>query len=455
MDLRASSHRRRFAATSLVVVAVGLVAAIVRCSQDDPVVVLDASLDRQQRIDSHPADTSPETDPDGGWDGAARSDWPGWRRLTEVDPNCFLDVPVDVDAQVPAIKWIACTTGQVGCTQVDTSTWGAPIITFANGWTSRDGRYLFFARWFDAQGTDFAQYVYHLPDLKPVAAWRAKLSSIQYCDSRIAFTEDQAAVLYRYPVTSKQPAYYEVQLGSPGTLSTAPNPAPLLPSFAGTEMYESFAASNTSFAFDVATTHTLVRGSWGSSNYVRTNWAGRVSSALVFGNDVFAWNEYGTGDGWHREVSVAVDGVVTAFRGVAQHHIVGFASDGIHWFWSEAYGGPQPASPQPTVDVYAAPYTNDPAILDMTKKKVVMLPPGAGYAVDALAFNGLYVIQPALGETDLVRESDGARRVVMQGGNHWCEIPLYATNTELWCIEKISPQGPGGVALTRVTLDPW
>ncbi len=415
----------------------------------------DAAADQVVKLPdaAHPSDASSDLDVAPS-DGGAISDWPGWRRLQEVDPNCFLDVPIDVKAQMPTLQWVPCATGQKGCQQIDTSSWNAPTSIFANGRISRDGQYLFFIREFDAQGADFAKYIYHLPDLQPLAAWRAKISSLDYCDARPTFTEDQTAVLYRFPVRSTKPAFHKVQLGQSAALVESPNPTLLLPSFPGTEMYESFEASDTAFAFSL-TSYSVVRGTWGSSNYVRTSWPQRLASVIVAGNDVFAWNERGSGDGWHREARVDSDGSVSVFRGVASHHMLGFASDGVRWFWTEAYGGGGPTVPQPSVDIYSAPFTNDPSILDATKKKLLTFPPGSPFYYDTLAFNGLYIFQPNPSETDIVRASDGARKIVTQGGNHWCGTPLYATTSELWCIENVSPQGPDGVALTRLALDPW
>src|SRR5438445_7152915 len=37
-------------------------------------------------------------------DGAVTADWPGWRRLTELDSCCIADVPIDPVAVVPPIE---------------------------------------------------------------------------------------------------------------------------------------------------------------------------------------------------------------------------------------------------------------------------------------------------------------------------------------------------------------
>ena len=54
------------------------------------------------------------------WDGAQTSDWPGWRRYTELGPDCRVDIAIDPKVLVVPWKFVPCEIpGQTGCQQLD------------------------------------------------------------------------------------------------------------------------------------------------------------------------------------------------------------------------------------------------------------------------------------------------------------------------------------------------
>src|SRR5262249_314049 len=120
-----------------------------------------------------------EGGPDHGGDvryeGAVPEDWPGWRRLIELDPKCKIDIPKDVST-LTAIKWITCDSKYVitdPCQQIDTTGWRTDnkIQVIADVFdVSEDQSLMLISNFID----DFTgqNTIYRQADWRPVAAWR-------------------------------------------------------------------------------------------------------------------------------------------------------------------------------------------------------------------------------------------------------------------------------------------
>jgi hypothetical protein len=123
-------------------------------------------------------------------------------------------------------------------------------------------------------------------------------------------------------------------------------------------------------------------------------------------------------------------------------------------YWTECYGTSDPTSNvQPNVEVWSAPYTNDPTTLSTTATKVATLGTHCIYDLQQLAQNGMFFATSA-GTNYAYRQSDGKLLTFANGGQRVTWYPLYMSQSEYWSIEA-QQGGPNGVALTRIQLPPW
>ncbi len=381
---------------------------------------------------------------------ASNSDWPGWRRIPDLQVfNCPLDVAIDPALVVPAIKWIPCTDGRPNCEEIDGTPFSPEVIKFPNGWFSRDGRAFMLAHFI--QSNIIGQYsIYDAKTLAPLAAWRGKHGPSPFCDVNTEFSETKMGVLYATSLDGG-PISRLIDVNTPIGLMTKPA---LLALSATGDTSSVFVVSDTTFAFSMNLSGSIVRGLTGTSTFVRTNWPYRLNTPIVVGDDVYAVNEHGTGDGWYREGRIVADASVSIFREAPQRHITGMVTDGNDWYWAESYGSGNPNDfVQPNVEIYTSPYTNDPIALDNAKKKIATLPPGLPFASTQSPRHAIFQAIP--GQTEVFRASDGHRTTIVNQGTGWCAQPLLATDTEFWCIERLGKNGPDGVKVTKIHLTAW
>lgn len=431
--------------TVLVALGAAFVTACTQCSSGTPKAGPDAA---PPHPDASVADT-------GGldtswWDGGPVSDWSGWRRLTEIDPNCVLDVPLDVTTALPTINWVPCDNGNAACKQINTTGWTPNVEVFRGAAVSpnADKFMMLWARAPIQQDNEFEWDVYSLPAFTPLAAWRQRYGGL-LCAINVGFTPNEIVTIYK---TNPGP---KTEVGSAQTLMTSPMLTAYSPDVLDGTSWDSFAASDTTIAFRIAQLTRIVRAPVGAPTYTNTQGM-RLAVPQVFGNDVFAWNEYGSGDGWSRVVRVNADGSTTPFIAAPQKQVSsGAASDGKTWYWSYSYGSTDPATnPQPTTEIWTAAYTNDPTTLAATQTKVLTMPSGASGSVNGVAIGGYYAFQVTQNETYTLQGATGKVQTVGNFSNRRCWNVVWASPSELWCIEQIIP-GPDGVAFTRTALAPW
>lgn len=421
----------------------------VACSRCDGNVgdgAVDASADAQQDsravADREMADTSSLT-----------SDWPGWSRVKDLRGfDCPLDVATDPSKVVPSIKWIPCTDGRANCEEIDGVPFSPEIIKFPNGWFSADGRAFLISHW--VKGDVVAQTdVFDTKSLTPLAAWRIDFANAPrvYCDVHVEFSETRVGALYSTSLDGGDIGR-SFDVDSPQGLMASPSLTPL--SVAG-DGSPAFKLSDGTFAFNLGFAAALVRGATKSAATVRTKWLYElVPPLVVVGNDVFASNQHGTGDGWYREARVDSDASVSIFREGNQRHITAMVSDGTDWYWAESFGSGNPNNTvQPSVEIYTSPYTTSPATLDAAKKKLATLAPGM--PSEAITSPNHYIVQIIHGQTELFRASDGHHTSVVNQGVGWCWTPLYANDQEFWCIERNGENGANGVRVTKRHLSTW
>ena len=318
------------------------IAACSHCGSDDsggPDASIDAREARAVSDRAAPEADVPEADPP----DAPDSDWPGWRRIPALQVfNCPLDVAIDPAAVVPAIKWIPCTDGRPNCEEMDGTLFSPEVIKFPNGWFSADGRAFMLAHFI--QSNIIAQYsIYDAKTLAPLAAWRGRHGPSPFCDAHVAFTETKMGVLYATSLDGG-PLSQLIDVNTPMGLMT--KPALLALSAAG-DTSSGFAVSDTTFAFDMNLSESIVRGLTGTSTLVRTNWPYQLNTPIVVGDDVYAVNQHGTGDGWYREARIVADASVSILREAPQRHVTGMVTDGNDCYWAKSYGSSMVRRTQP------------------------------------------------------------------------------------------------------------
>ncbi len=362
-------------------------------------------------------------------DGGPISDWPGWRRVTELDPCCKVDVALDIGSILPPLTWVACTNGLPNCLQLKDD-WLDALPGVAAAAVTQDSReptkFLVLARTLSM--TENEQDVYDLSSGSPLAGWRKRLDGT--CLVLVAGSSDQITVLGDVFASGLY-----ASTGSPGSIATLPH----FEKFAGIQTnglgIHQVKASNTTFALDDEPAGVVFRGAVGS----KTVQAARsphppLFLEAVYGDDVYAESEHGTAN-WGQSYRVDADGSVVLIRSNANAHVGGLRSDGATLFWTETYGTQDVNGTQSRAEVWAAPYTRDTTQLASTARLLATITdPMLGVTLYATAGNGIYAFMTSLSRPAwVVRASDGAVKPVDPGpaSSRFLE-PVMLTPTELW-----------------------
>lgn len=390
-------------------------------------------------------------------DAGMISDWPDWRRMTDVDPTCMIDVPMDASA-LPKVNWIPCTDGRAKCLQIDTSTWndGSSTINFSSGFLSEGlshlvllGRPVINVNGPNATAEeDFID----VSSWTTVAGFRVSGNGSS-CSGDFAVSKSWADFMWE-PITHPGPVVLDrrplSEIAST-TFNYVPTDINPWTQLGQSQVIRTWASDDT-LALEIQPVSLLGRID-GTSTHVTVTSKIALTFPLAVGSDVYAVDQTGT-DGWARIMRVNADGSLTEYRAVPGHRVATPASDGTTMYWTECYGTSDPTSnTQPNVEMWSAPYTNDPATLAATAQKVATLGTHCVYDQAQLAQNGMFF--GISGGTNYVwRKSDGKLLSFVNGGNRATWYPLYISQGEYWSIEGIQG-GPRGVALTRLQLDPW
>lgn len=432
----------------MVLAPVGAVAAYTHCGED-AVSPADAGADV--------ADAGPRRD--SGADARLPDAAPGWRIYTEL-PNCDLQVPIDVQATAPKPKWRACPGGNPVCDQIDPSDWTPPSpderksAWFANVRRAPKADYVSLEYRIEALNA-FEQDVFALPTLDPVQSW-LQMDDVS-CSVRPYFAPAMGMVVQTLPTAVQRGKAY----GAMPAVFTSPPYQVFAPSLPQGEFVGDVGMSDTTVAFDLRPSFSVVRLAAGETTYARTS-KQTLLDPVVVGDVVFARHDHGT-DGWTRVVRVDKDGSTVPFRAVPMHHINGFRADGGWVVWLERFGSANFQDIQPTVELWAAPFSSDPTVVAATAKKVATLP--GAFAVPYPAYaSGYYAITNEVDapKVYVVRLSDGAVQIVdvdqaygpgLQRAFELTRI-VAVSATELWGVIG-EVWGPAGRALARIRLGPW
>jgi hypothetical protein len=358
---------------------------------------------------------------------------------------------VDVTSNVDPLTWIPCTNGMTDC-QEATSVDGCGSRFGASNEASRGPAGA--AKWLHLQ-RERGPAVYE--DIVIDVATSATLAAFRYdtrshCSIRAALGQSLVAA---FGVWQDGGAY---AYGAPADLmGSSPPPFLSLPAFAPPGYIPEM--SDTTFALGGAFTERAPLGSTALIDPgIPPKFYGRTP--VVVGDDVFVNAEVGQGE-WLTEYRLDPDGSTVLFRGPPNTHASAFATDGKTMFWTESSGDVDGGFVQPSLEVWAAPYTSDPAQLATTAHRLAQLPlgqPAQVPVVGAIAFEGIYVLAYGNETTYqstayLVRATDGALKTVTSGPGRMFGQPLIVTPTELWSIE--GNLSAGGERLTRIAYGGW
>ena len=428
----------------------------------------DAQPDRLLHPPDHNYDYTDAADVDAGScspppssDGLVH-DWPGYRRLTEVDPCCPFDMLEDLGNATP-YKWVACPTDAGGCLRFDMPTndtnSGAGIAATIVRDELGSGKYL----WLDRGGLlpvdDFEQTVYDMSSGRVIAAWRAGDSFACRAASAPAPSSDHTLIVEPFFANGfGHPLNFVVGKGTTGGLWEAGSVQGVV--LNASRLWTDARYSSTqqlalSFQPDspAIVTCDLARDAGFNSACVSANLASVSPATLLLdfseGDTLFAQSIYGT-TGWQQEYVIDSKGNVALLRGRSNAHVGSMRTDGTNLIWLETQGSVNFNDPQTISEVWSAPLTGDPSMLAAKAKKVATLPV-AGPPGNAVAYNGYYLIY-ARPNQYVVRLSDGAILNSPVVPNPYTPYGfVYVSATEVWLFGR----GPLSNDLFRMTLPPW
>lgn len=430
-------------ATTAAAATIGSVACTHCGSGDAPITPTDGGTEGGDA--APPRDGGGDSFADGGaWDGG----WDGWARAPGLPDACRVSVPVDLQKEVPPLAWSACSNGKPNCVEtLPRPPLGAPPTGFRFAAESAAGGPAQYLVSNTLLGPTVAELdVFKVPSFDAVLAWRSDMMA--GCSPGATPARDKLGVLFLLPTHPSLVAF-----DVPSVFAASP-PFSLVPGDVESNFrtVSDLAFSDTTVAFGM-TSPQIARFPLGSSSAVITSGAPALIQPVVSGTSVFARSEHGT-TGWSEAYLVNSDGSTTLFRGLAGRHVTGLSTDGTTLNWIEHYGDANPnAIYQPSVELWSAPFTNDPSVLSTTAKLVAVLP-------DTLAvhsswtFGNVVLVQGRPTVAWVVRLSDGKVQEVNAGPGRIIDTPAYASETEFLGMVSV-PQGATGIALARIQLAPW
>jgi len=409
----------------------------------DTGVPVDSSTTVDSGVFYNPGDACPPP-----LDAGTLSDWPGFRRLTELDPCCPTDVALNPAQVAPPVTWVPCPSNATGCVQMPAG-WNSAYTQFSDIEISvaEDGApaYMHVLRLLSQ--TQGEHDIYSFPAGSPLGAWRVIYGSLS-CETA-TIVGGASATIYAF-VNGGAPTGTFVAAAAPASLAAAPRFVRI-----GSDLLlagiQSTGSSETTFGFDLGGGAIGRAPLDGGSSYVTAAGPGQVSVAFVSRGDVFAQSNYGTA-GWGQIYVMQPNNSLVLLRSNTNAHVSAIATDGPDVYWGETFGSMDLSAQQHDTQVWTAPYTDDPVQLATTARQIADIP-GTTLPQLAIAFGGHYAFWTSSG-TYVVRASDGAVVVAPKPIGYQYQQLVYVTDTELWAVMANSA-GATGVAFARVTLGPW
>ncbi len=359
-------------------------------------------------------------------DAGIISDYPGFRRLTELDPCCASDVAIDPAQAEPPIAWVPCVNGAAGCTEMP----GGDSVDLAQVSVAPDGTpgYLLLYRRLSANGLENEADIYAFSTLTPQAAtWFSggSTTSMLPCETLTAVGETSATVLGFDYIGAPVGSY--LMNGPPSSFSAVPPFVQVASTDLTLDGLQGWGSSDTTIGFDLSFGGALGRVSMDGGGFASGAVPGGVGFTFASRADVFGVSSLGTA-GWGQIYVLQPDGTLTLFRSNPNAHVTGIATDGPNLYWAETYGSTNNNALQTDSQIWTAPYTDDPTVLAATARQVADIP-NTYVPYQAVAFGGLYATIAYA-----VRSSDGAFVPVPTAGNYQIRQVVYVTESDVWAI---------------------
>ena len=250
----------RWSVTSLALGAGALAIGTADCGSDGIVVPLDAGSDTPgDRLIAGDAVVSEDggdtldapmftCDASAG-DSGLVSDWPGWRRLTEVDPCCVADIPLDVAALVPTLEWISCADGSANCLEMKVAPLGSapPYISQTDVSRGASGApvHILVGHQIDSRPS-FEVDIYDFATRAPLAAWRSRPDHETNCGVFDTNISVGIATVFARVFSTKD---LKLGFGDPGAMMRSQSFTRV--GGAELQLVQEVASSDTVFAFDL------------------------------------------------------------------------------------------------------------------------------------------------------------------------------------------------------------
>jgi hypothetical protein len=394
---------------------------------------------------------------DGGCTLESRqSDWPGWRRLTELDSCCEVDVPLDIKAAIPAFDWKPCQNGRPNCMQVDNVKYNSRGAgELRNVMPSRVGDQI--ALGIEVEVTSDPVTVtteWRVVDRVSgvaVGAWRSRTSPDSDCLVGPNFGISTATLLGSIAIPNS--IKFFLATDTPATLTSTPKFYFLTEALNPFEIPEGMSVSDTTIVYDQQTRGRFVRTKPNTSTYVLTTTPPQLVNPYVHKDSAFGRDQRGNA-GWSQYWRVNPDAALTLFRAKANTHITALTSDLDTLYWAESWGGNNvDPNDQPHVEIWTAPFTDDPTTLAMTAKMLAKLD-GIRRPGEMMAQSGFVGLQSSNSTAYIVRKSDGAVTTIAPYVNgESVGVPAYVSQTEVLVPVHLA-MDPANV-LMKITLGNW
>lgn len=378
-------------------------------------------------------------------DAGIISDWPGFRRLTELDPCCPTDVALDATKTAPPVQWIPCLNGAAGCLEMKAG-WNGVGGQFSGAQVSTDpagspANLYIYRRLANTEGEED---IYGFGTMSPLGAWRPAIGSTACFTETVIAGFSATTVAF---VNSGAPPGTFVASSAPASLAASPHFVSVANTNLMLRYLQGLGSSETTLGFDLGPSIWLGRAPLDGGGYTTAVVPGQVSLAFVSRDDVFGQSTHGAA-GWGQVYVFQPNNALVLLRGNPSAHVTGVATDGPNLYWAETYGSTDIQAQQTDTQIWTAPYTDDPTQLAATARQIADIK-NSYVPYQAIAFGGYYATA-----LYVVRVADGAVLPAPSAGTYTYWDLVYVTGSELWAIMG-EPHGPNGIAFARVQLAPW
>jgi hypothetical protein len=390
-----------------------------------------------------------------------------WRHLDELDPCAAAYVSRDPAKSAPAWRWVPCRNGAANCQELEAN-WRSDFPAYFGGaWASRDAEGLMdrvlIMRLFDNDAPfgsiGWEEDLYDSRTGRPLAATRSLGDQTPlYVDlGTNALTLES---FWNNDVNRR--AFFHGSANGTELSGGAPLPyTHQTDARLGACLNLPQVISSTTWGCSDPARRVVGRMNIATGTLVTQTAPRPLHLITVEGSDVY-FRESRNDAGWERVHRFDADASLHTLRDPSARHVSSFATDGKVLAWLEAFGDPSPSggTPQPSLELWAAPYTNNDTTLNASAKRVAVLErseyksnvPGT----QGVMFGGTYAAATGPTTIQVVRLSDGRTKILrnVTGANRTIFQLVAVSESEAWIVTMREGTNQSD-ALVRVALGGW